>query len=75
MVAAGFPPQDAILSAIGEAAKLLGATADIGTIEVGRYADIVAITGDPLADITLLQRIEFMMKGGEILKLGGRMLR
>ena len=48
------------------AADLIGASADIGSIQTGRYADIVAVAGDPLNDITELQRMKFVMKGGVV---------
>jgi imidazolonepropionase-like amidohydrolase len=44
---------------------------DVGSIGVGKYADLVAVKGDPLADITLLQKIDFVMKGGEVHKAVG----
>ena len=71
MVEAGMPPMKAILSATREAADLLGQSANIGTIAAGRYADLVAVKGDPFADITLLQNISFVMKEGQIYKRDG----
>jgi hypothetical protein len=44
-------------------------------VQAGRYADIIAVQGDPLADITELQRVQFVMKGGAVYKSGGKMLR
>jgi imidazolonepropionase-like amidohydrolase len=41
---------------------------DVGSIATGKYADLVAVKGDPLADISLLQKIDFVMKGGEVHK-------
>ncbi len=49
-------------------AEALGWQDQIGSIEKGKYADLVAVSGDPLADITELQRVKFVMKGGEIIK-------
>jgi imidazolonepropionase-like amidohydrolase len=72
MVEAGMPPMKAILSATREAAELLGKSADIGSIQAGRYADLVAVEGDPLADIRLLQKVSFVMKEGEIYKQDGK---
>jgi imidazolonepropionase-like amidohydrolase len=66
---------DAILAATREGAELLGASDDIGSVQAGRYADLIAVEGDPLVDITELQRVRFVMKGGEVLKQDGRMLR
>lgn len=63
---AGMAPIDAIMAATGNAADLLGAADDIGSVRAGRYADIVAVRGDPLADIGLLQHIGFVMKGGAV---------
>jgi len=47
---------------------LLGTQDKVGTIEVGKYADIVAVPGDPLKDITVLQKVDFVMKGGVVEK-------
>jgi len=63
---AGMAPIDAIMAATGNAADLLGAAGDIGSVRAGRYADIVAVRGDPLADISLLRHIGFVMKGGVV---------
>ena len=68
MVAAGIPPLYAIISATIEAAKLLNIDDQLGSIEVGKLADLVAVKGDPLEDITLLQDIKFVMKDGVIYK-------
>ena len=57
------------------AAQLLGTPEDVGSVQAGRYADIVAVSGDPLADITELQRVQFVMKGGEVLKKDGVLTR
>jgi len=75
LVKAGLTPMDAIFAATRNAAELVGNPADIGSVQAGRYADIVAVSGDPLADITELQRVQFVMKGGEVLKRNGEMLR
>jgi len=66
MVEAGMPPMAAIKAATVNAAELLRVSADLGSIAPGRYADIVAVDGDPLADITVLERVAFVMKGGEV---------
>jgi imidazolonepropionase-like amidohydrolase len=47
---------------------LLGWSDQVGTIEPGKYADIVAVTGDPLADVTALEKVDFVMKGGTVVK-------
>lgn len=67
MVEAGMPALEAIRSATREAATLLGAD-DIGTIEVGKRADIVAVDADPLADISVLGNIDMVMKDGVVYK-------
>jgi imidazolonepropionase-like amidohydrolase len=66
MVKYGMTPAQAIRSATSAAADLLGMSTEVGTIAAGKYADIVAIKGNPLADVTLLQKIDFVMKGGEV---------
>jgi imidazolonepropionase-like amidohydrolase len=66
MVEAGMPPMAAIVSATVNAAELLGETENLGAIAPGRYADIVAVPGDPVADIALMQRVNFVMKGGQV---------
>ena len=71
MVGAGMTPADAIMAATHNAADLIGDTKDIGSIQAGRYADIVAVAGDPLSDITELERVRFVMKGGKIYKHDG----
>ncbi|MEA3108898.1 MAG: hypothetical protein QOI88_3503, partial [Gammaproteobacteria bacterium] len=45
-------------------------TGDVGAIAVGRYGDLIGVAGDPLADVTLLQSVAFVMKGGEVVKSG-----
>ncbi|MBU3079312.1 metal-dependent hydrolase family protein [Sphingomonas quercus] len=74
LVAAGIKPFDAIMMGTRNAADLLGKTQDVGSIQKGRYADIVAVDGDPLGDITELQRVKFVMKGGKVYKQNGAML-
>jgi imidazolonepropionase-like amidohydrolase len=49
-------------------AEVLGWASDIGSIEKGKYADLIAVSGDPLADITEMQRVKFVMKGGKIIR-------
>lgn len=72
MVEAGMTPTEAILAATRNAADLLGRSADIGSIQAGRYADLVAVKGDPAADIKLLQEVSFVMKEGQIYKRDGK---
>lgn len=72
MVDAGMTPMDAIVAATRNAAELIGDGADIGTVQPGRYADLIAVAGDPLRDVTLLERVGFVMKGGRTVKRDGR---
>jgi imidazolonepropionase-like amidohydrolase len=72
MVQAGMTPMDAILAATANAADLIGDTPDIGSIQTGRYADIIAVAGDPLQDVKVLQSVQFVMKGGVIYKADGK---
>jgi imidazolonepropionase-like amidohydrolase len=67
-------PMDAIIAATGSAADLIGDARDIGSVQPGRYADIVAVDGDPLADITQLEHVQFVMKGGTIYKQNGQIV-
>ncbi len=69
MVRYGMTPMDALRSATIVAAELLQARNDLGAIEPGKYADIVAVDGDPLRDIAELERVKFVMKGGKVIKL------
>jgi imidazolonepropionase-like amidohydrolase len=71
MVKAGMPPAEAIWSATHNGADLIGDLPDIGSVQAGRYADIVAVDGDPYADVTTLERVKFVMKGGHVYKRGG----
>ena len=64
----GMTPMQAIRAGTSVAAELLGWSDKTGTIEPGKWADIIAVSGDPLADITELQRVKFVMKGGAIFK-------
>jgi imidazolonepropionase-like amidohydrolase len=71
MVEAGMPAFEAIRAATQNAADLLDRSQDIGSLQPGRFADIVAVQGDPLADIRLLESISFVMKQGRIYKADG----
>jgi imidazolonepropionase-like amidohydrolase len=68
MVRYGMTPMQAIQSATVVAADLLERPNDMGAIEAGKYADIVAVAGDPLKDITKLEHLDFVMKGGEVVR-------
>jgi imidazolonepropionase-like amidohydrolase len=64
----GMTPLDAIRAATVNAAELMGWQEDIGALEAGRYADMIAVEGDPLTDIAVLQNVAFVMKGGSVVK-------
>jgi len=64
----GMTPMQAIRTATSAAAELLNQSEHIGTIEAGKYADIIAVSGDPLKDITVLDHVGFVMKGGVVYK-------
>jgi len=66
MVEWGMTPMEAIQSATRNAAQALGREADVGAITVGRYADLIAIDGDPVADIRQLESVELVIKGGAV---------
>jgi imidazolonepropionase-like amidohydrolase len=68
MVRYGMTPMQAIQSATVVATELLQSENDLGAIEPGKFADIIAVSGDPLADITELQRVKFVMKGGKVVR-------
>jgi imidazolonepropionase-like amidohydrolase len=71
MVRYGMTPMQAIQAATSSAADLLGRSKEIGSIKVGKYADMVAVAGDPLTDVRLLENIQFVMKDGKIYKQAG----
>ena len=68
MVKYGMPPAEAIKAATVNAAYLLGLANEIGTIEAGKSADIIAVTGDPLQDVTVLKKVDFVMVRGDVVK-------
>jgi imidazolonepropionase-like amidohydrolase len=68
MVKLGLTPLQAIQAATVNAADLLGWQGKVGTLEPGAWADIVAVEGDPLKDVTTLERVKFVMKGGEVVR-------
>ena len=63
---AGMPPLDIIRAVTINAAELLGWQDRVGAIEPGKLADLIAVTGDPIADISELERVRFVMKDGQI---------
>ena len=68
MIEAGMPPLEAIRAATLNAADLLDQKENLGAIETGKLADLVAVEGDPLQDIKVLQRVRFVMKQGAVVK-------
>ncbi|MGE5833968.1 MAG: amidohydrolase family protein [Acidobacteriota bacterium] len=68
MVEAGMPAAEAILAATRNAADLIGAADRIGSLQAGRFADVIAVAGNPLTDISELRRVTFVMKGGKVVK-------
>ena len=68
MVEMGLTPLQSIQAGTVNAADLLGWSDKVGTIEAGKWADIIAVDGDPLRDVATLQHVKFVMKGGEVVK-------
>jgi imidazolonepropionase-like amidohydrolase len=68
MVELGMTPMQAIESATSRAAELLDMTGQLGVIAPGAYADVVAVSGDPLVDIKVLENVGFVMKDGKVFK-------
>jgi imidazolonepropionase-like amidohydrolase len=68
MVKFGLTPAQAIRAATSSAADLIGRSKDVGTLEPGKFADVIAVTGDPLQDVRALENVGFVMKGGEVVK-------
>jgi imidazolonepropionase-like amidohydrolase len=68
MVEYGMSPMQAIQAATVHAAELIGWPDDVGAIEAGRYADIIAVAGNPVEDVRLLENLSFVMKGGKLYK-------
>ena len=68
LVRGGLSPLGALQAATINAAAMLGKDKDVGSLEPGHYADMVAVEGDPLSDITLMEHVAFVMQGGRIVK-------
>ena len=68
MVKMGLAPLQAIRAGTVNAADLLGWADKVGTLEPGKWADIIAVDGDPIQDVTTLERVKFVMKGGKVIK-------
>jgi imidazolonepropionase-like amidohydrolase len=71
MVKYGMTPAQAIRTATVESATLIDRIKDVGSIEAGKFADIIAVTGDPLNDVRALETMDFVMKGGRVYKQAG----
>jgi imidazolonepropionase-like amidohydrolase len=72
MVDLGMNPLEALKSATGNAAQLLGISQKLGTLEKGKLADVVAVPGDPTVDITATEHVSFVMKEGKVIRQGPR---
>lgn len=68
MVKLGLTPLEAIQAATVNAADLLGWSQNVGSLDPGKFADLIAVKGDPLADTSVLEHVSFVMKGGEVVK-------
>jgi imidazolonepropionase-like amidohydrolase len=68
----GMTPLEGIQTGTINAADLMGWTKRVGTLEPGKWADVIGVSGDPLKDVTVLQRVKFVMKGGVVYKGAGR---
>ena len=68
MVEAGMPTAFVLQTATTHAADLLKQSKDLGSLEVGKFADIIGVSGDPLSDIKVMQHVVFVMKGGVVYK-------
>ncbi len=75
MVNAGMSPMQALKAATLVAADLLDQEANIGSIEVGKFADIIAVPGDPLQDISVMEKVNFVMKNGKVYVNGSQMIK
>jgi imidazolonepropionase-like amidohydrolase len=69
--AGGMAPMDAILTATRNGADLIGASDRVGSVQAGRFADLVAVDGDPLKDVSQFNKVSFVMKGGVVYRAGG----
>jgi imidazolonepropionase-like amidohydrolase len=68
MVEFGMTPMQAIQAATSRAAELLGERGQLGVIAPGAYADVIAVSGDPLADVAVLKNVSFVMKNGSVFR-------
>lgn len=74
MVGFGMTPMQAIQAGTLSGATLLGRETEVGSLVAGKYADLVAVKGDPLQDISLLEHVDFVMKGGTVVKRDGQVV-
>ena len=72
MIANGMSPAGALAAATRSAADLIGASDRIGSVQAGRYADLTAVEGDPLATPALFSKVSFVMKGGAVYRQDGK---
>jgi imidazolonepropionase-like amidohydrolase len=70
MTKRGLTPIEAIRAATTNAAELLAWPDRVGSVEAGKYADLIAVEGDPLADVSVLRNVKFVMKGGKVIRNG-----
>ncbi len=68
LVKGGMKPAEALQAATVNAAELIGLSDRIGALEAGKFADVIAVSGDPLADIATMEKVVFVMKGGEVIR-------
>jgi imidazolonepropionase-like amidohydrolase len=68
MVEWGMKPIETIQAATITAAELMGWSGDVGSLEPGRFADLIAVEGDPLSDVRVLESVKFVMQGGVIIR-------
>ena len=68
MIEAGMSEKDSILSATRYAAELLGESENVGSIVNGKFADLIGVSRNPLEDIKILETVDFVMKGGKVVK-------
>ena len=72
MVDLGMSPAEAIRSATSAAAEMLGQSGDLGVVAPGALADLIAVTGDPVADISTLKNVSLVIKGGVVVRDAAR---
>jgi imidazolonepropionase-like amidohydrolase len=70
----GMTPLEAIRTGTVNAADLMGWTSKVGTLEAGKWADVIGVSGDPLKDVKVLQAVKFVMKAGVIYKGAGQVV-